>query len=171
MKNAIKSVIALTVICAVLAVILAVTNSITAPIIEKNEKEAANRALLEVMPEGEDFHEVDVSSLELPVAIKSAQKETSKGGYVITVVTTGYGSGLEIMIGVGADGTVTGTKCLNSSETLGKEKTYGENFVGKDAEGVESVDTIATATLTTAAYKDAVKYAIEASVMLEGEAK
>ena len=36
MKNYIKSVGALTVICAVIAILLALTNSITAPIIEKN---------------------------------------------------------------------------------------------------------------------------------------
>ncbi len=171
MKSSLKSVISLTLICAVLAVILAVTNGITAPVIEENERKAANESLLIVMPEGEDFQEVDVSSLELPVGIKSAHRETKTGGYVITVVTSGYSTGMEIMVGVSADGTVTGATCLKSAETLGKEKTYGESFLGKDAEGVEGVDTIASATLTTTGYKNAVKYAIEAASILEGEAE
>ena len=44
MKKYIKSVGALTVICGVVAVLLALTNYITAPVIEKNESAAANEA-------------------------------------------------------------------------------------------------------------------------------
>ena len=64
-----KSVIALTVICAVIAVLLAVTNSITAPIIEKNASAAANEALLVVYPDGGDFTQVDISTFELPATV------------------------------------------------------------------------------------------------------
>ncbi len=170
MKGSVKSVVALTVICAVLAVILAVTNGITAPIIEENEKKAANEALLVVMPDGKDFEEVDVSSLELPVTISSAHRETS-GGYVVQLTTSGYGSDMVIMVGIGADGAVTGATCLKSSETLGYEKTYGDNVIGKTSEDIDSVDTVAGATLTTSGYKNAVKYALEAAKILEGEAK
>ncbi len=170
MKDSIKSVIALTVICAVLAVILAVTNGITAPIIEENEKAAANEALLVVMPDGKDFEEVDVSALEFPVEITAAHREVS-GGYVIQTLTSGYGSDMAIMVGVGADGAVTGATCLKSSETLGYEKNYGENAVGKTIDDIDSLDTVAGATLTTTAYKNAVKYALEAASVLEKEAK
>jgi uncharacterized protein with FMN-binding domain len=82
--------------------------------------------------------------------------------------TAGYGSGLIIMCGVSADGVVTGATCLSSSETLGYEKTFGENFTGKDATGIEGVDTISGATKTTAAYKNAVKDALNATVILGG---
>ncbi len=170
MKDSIKSVVALTVICAVLAVILAVTNSITAPIIEENEKAEANKALLVVMPDGKDFEEVDVSSVELPVEITSAHRETS-GGYVIQILTAGYGSDMAIMVGIDKDGAVTGATCLKSSETLGYEKTYGDSTVGRTAEDIDSLDTVAGATLTTTAYKDAVKYALETANILKGEAQ
>jgi len=53
MKNQVKSTLVLVCICAVMAVLLAVTNSITAPIIKENQDAAANEALLQVMPGGE----------------------------------------------------------------------------------------------------------------------
>jgi len=73
-----------------------------------------------------------------------------------------------IMCGVDAKGIVTGAVCLSSNETLGKEKTYGENFKDKDTAGVDAVDTIASATKTTEAYKNAVKDALNAAVILGG---
>ena len=66
MKSQIKTVVSLTVICAVVAVLLAVTNYITAPIIKKNEAAQVNGALSVVLPSGEGFEAVDISKYELP---------------------------------------------------------------------------------------------------------
>jgi electron transport complex protein RnfG len=167
MKKYIKSIGALTVICAVMAIILAITNSITAPIIEKNEAAAANEALLVVMPDGEGFEPVDISAYELPSTVTAAYKE-SAGGCVVQLLTSGYGPNMVIMCGVNAEGAVTGAVCLSSGETLGYEKTYGENMVGKTAEDIDTVDTISGATLTTTGYKNAVKDAINAAVIIGG---
>ena len=167
MKKSVTSTLVLFAICAVMAVLLALTNSITAPIIQKNQEAAANEALLEVMPEGEGFEKMDLSAYELPATVTEVYKEKN-GGYVVTLTTTGYGSGFVIMCGVSADGTVTGTVCLASTETLGHEKTFGANFVGKDAAGVDATDTISGATKTTQAYKNAVKDALNTAIILGG---
>ena len=167
MKKSIVSTVVLVCICAVMAVLLAVTNAITAPIIKANQEKGANEALLQVMPEGKGFEKIDISGYTLPDTVTEVYKEES-GGYVITLTTTGYGSGMVIMCGVNADGTVSGTVCLSSTETLGYEKTFGANFLGKDAEGAEAVDTISGATKTTAAYKNAIKDALNAAVILGG---
>ena len=167
MKNYLKSIVALTVICAVIALALAATNMITAPIIEKNEAAAANEALLIVMPEGEDFTAVDISGYELPETVTEVYAETS-GGYVVKLTTSGYGAGMVIMCGVSADGTVTGATCLSSNETLGEEKTYGEKTVGKNIDDIDAVDTVASATKTTAAYRNAVKDALNTAIILGG---
>jgi electron transport complex protein RnfG len=150
-----------------MAIILAITNSITAPIIEKNEAAAANEALLVVMPDGEGFEPVDISAYELPSTVTAAYKE-SAGGCVVQLLTSGYGPNMVIMCGVNAEGAVTGAVCLSSGETLGYEKTYGENMVGKTAEDIDTVDTISGATLTTTGYKNAVKDAINAAVVIGG---
>ena len=167
MSKSVKSTLVLVCICAAIALLLALTNAITAPIIEEKQAAAANAALLEVMPNGKDFQKVDLSSYTLPATVTDAHKEAG-GGYVFTLVTTGYGSGFVIVCGVNADGTVSGTKCLSSAETLGYEKTYGENMVGKNSETVDEVAIIAGATKTTAAYRNAVKDALNAAVILGG---
>lgn len=163
----VKSVVVLTAICGVISLLLAATNALTAPIIEKNQNAAANEALLVVMPNGTDFEKMDLSSFELPATVTEAYKEAG-GGHVVKLTTTGYGSGFVIMCGVNADGTVSGAVCLSSNETLGYEKTFGENFTGKNSEEVEAVDVISGATKTTAAYRSAVKDAINAATILSG---
>lgn len=167
MKKSIQSTLVLVCICAVMAVLLAITNAITYPTIKANEDKAANAALLEVMPEGEGFEQMDLSSYQLPATVTEVYKE-SKGGYVVKMTTTGYSSGMVIMCGVNPDGTISGAVCLSSSETLGHEKTFGANFVGKDTAGVDAVDTISGATKTTSAYKNAVKDAINTAIILGG---
>ena len=167
MKKSVVSTLVLVCICAVMAILLAITNAITAPIIEKNQAAAANQALLEVMPDGESFEKMDISTYTLPATVTEVYQE-SKGGYVVRMTTSGYSSGLVIMCGVKADGTVSGVVCLASSETLGYEKTFGESFVGKDAAGVEAVETISGATKTTQAFKDAVKDAQNTAIILGG---
>ncbi len=167
MKKSAASILALVSICAVMALLLALTNAITSPIIEKNQAAAANEALLEVMPDGEGFEKIDFDAEALPKTVTEVYKEKN-GGYVFKLTTTGYSSGFVIMCGVKADGTVSGAVCLSSSETLGHEKTFGANFTGKDAAGVDAVDTISGATKTTAAYKNAMKDALNAAIILGG---
>ena len=168
MKENMKSVIILVAICGVMALLLAGTNTLTAPIIAKNSAAAANEALLQVMPEGAGFEDVDLSTYELPATVTKAYKETGGKGYVLELTTKGYGADFIIMCGVNAEGVVTGAVCLSSNETLGKEKEYGKNFENKDAAAVEATDTISGATMTTAAYKGAVQDALNASIILGG---
>ena len=168
MSKHIKSIAVTVGICVVVTLMLAITNFVTAPIIEKNQSAAANAALLEVMPEGTGFEVMDLSTYTLPETVTEVHQETSGLGYVVKLVTSGYGSDMVIMCGVKADGVITGAVCISSNETLGKEKVYGENFAGKDAAGVEAVDTIGGATKTTEAYKNAVKDTLNTAIILGG---
>lgn len=167
MKKSLKSIAVLTAICAVISLLLAATNALTAPIIEKNQNAAANEALLVVMPDGKDFEKLDLTAYELPATVNEVYKEAG-GGYVVKLTTTGYGAGFVIMCGVNADGTVSGAVCLSSNETLGYEKTFGENFTGKNSEEVAAVDIISGATKTTAGYRNAVTDAINTATILGG---
>ncbi len=167
MKKSIKSIVSLVCICSVVAVLMALTNYFTAPIIEKNEAQSANAALLEVLPDGGSFEELDISSYTLPATVTAAYR-AENGGYVIKLTTVGYSSGLVLMCGIRADGTVSGVACLASTETLGHEKTYGQNLIGKTADTLTSVDTVSGATKTTGAMRDAVKDALNATVILGG---
>ena len=168
MKKNIKNLSVFVCICTVITLLLSITNSLTAPIILKNQNASANQALLEVMPSGTGFEPIPMEDYTLPATVSEVYRETSGLGYVIKLVTAGYGNNMTIMCGVDSNGVVTGAVCISSNETLGKEKTYGENFGGKDAVGVDAVDTIGGATKTTAAYKGAVKDALNAAIILGG---
>lgn len=169
MKNDnLKSFAALVLICVVVAALMATVNHFTGPIIEENEKEKINKTLLVVMPEGEKFEEIEFSGL--PATVKQVYKEEN-GGYVFRLVTSGYSTGFAIMCGVDSMGKVTGASCISSNETLGKEKTYGDVFLGVDAESIGDVDTVSGATLTTRAYKNAIADALKSFDILNGEDK
>lgn len=167
MNKHLKSVLALTIICVIVSILLAVTNMLTAPIIEKQEASAVNDALVVVLPNGEDFEQVDISSYKLPETITEAYKEKN-GGYVIKLQTTGYDVGFVILCGIDKDGVVKGATTISSKETLGYEKSYGEKLIEKNISDIDSVETIAGATKTTSAYKSAVKDALNAFTILNG---
>ena len=105
MKKSVKSILVLVCICAVVSVLLALTNSITDPMIQANEQKNANAALLEVLPEGGSFEKLDISSYTLPSTVSEVYR-AENGGYAIKLSTTGYASGMVLMCGIGADGTV-----------------------------------------------------------------
>lgn len=172
MKKSMKSIIVLVAICATVSVLLALTNSITAPIIEENEQKNASAALLEVLPDGGSFDTVDTSAYALPSTVSEVYS-AANGGYVIKLSTTGYASGMVLMCGISPDGTVAGTKLIASAETpaIGgvAADTFAQTVVGKTLADIDSVDTITGATKTTAAYRAAVKDALNTVAILGGE--
>lgn len=167
MKKQLKSVISLTTICAVVSLLMALTNFITAPIIEEQEKNAVGEAFKTVLPEGEGFEAVDLSKYELPSTVEEAYSEKN-GGYAFKLRTAGYGSDLVLMCGINNEGAVAGVSYISGNETLGVEATYGENLKDATADTIESVDTVAGATKTSTAMKSAVKDALNSAIILGG---
>ena len=108
MKKSVKSIVVLVSISVVVAMLMAFTNYITAPIIEKNAKGQADAALLEVLPGAEGFEMVDLSAYELPASVLEVYS-ASNGGYVVKLEVTGYAAGMVIMCGISAEGEVVGT--------------------------------------------------------------
>lgn len=167
-KKSLKDVVVLVAICVVFATVLAAVNSVTAPIIAEQLAGAANQAYEAVMPGAAGFEDVDLSQYQLPATVKEAKRETSGKGFAIKLETKGYDNGMVIIVGVSSDGVVTGATCIASKETNGEEKSYGDNFTGKDKDSASSVDLVSGSTLTTQAYRSAVVDAINASIILGG---
>lgn len=167
-KKSLKDVIVLVAICVVFGTILAVVNSITAPIIAERLEGAANQAYEAVMPGAAGFEDVDLTAYELPATVKEAKRETSGKGFAIKLEIKGYDNGMIIIVGVSSEGVVTGATCIESKETNGVEKSYGDKFLNKDLDGAKAVDTVAGSTLTSTAYRTVVVDAINASTILGG---
>ena len=167
MKKQLKSVISLTTICAVVALLMALTNFITAPIIEEQEKNAVGEEFKTVLPEGEGFEAVDLSKYELPSTVEEAYSEKN-GGFAFKLRSAGYGSDLVLMCGINNEGAVAGVSYISGNETLGVETTYGENLKDATADTIEAVETVAGATKTSTAMKSAVKDALNSAIILGG---
>ena len=176
MMKHLKSVLTLFIVCAIVSIALAVCYGITNPIILANQKADAMKSLLDVMPDGGDFTEVDISTYSVPAGVTAAYK-SSNGGYVIQITFDGYNSGNVAMVGVSADGKVTGTKCINVADKGGKGKDSAVEIPKLDSEGyykdstidtIDGVDTVGGVTVSTTAYRDAIKNAIGAAVVIGG---
>ncbi len=165
-RDRIMPTVVLTTICVVVALLLAGVNMFTLPIVEKAQAEKANAALLEVLPDGGDFEQIDITGL--PSEVTAAYK-ASNGGYVFQMTVTGYKSGLVIMCGIDDDGRIAGAKYIQSNETLSAEVGLGDKFVGYDRDTI-STDIIAgpTAKLTTNAYYKAIEAALNAFEIVRG---
>lgn len=171
MKNSIKGIIVLVSVCAVMSVLLAFVNGITYQKIIDNQNNAANEAIKEIFPEAQGISPEAIELAEhegkIPESVTQADKYGDVG-YVIRVSTTGYKPGLIILFAVRADGTIAGAQVIDSKETNGAEKTYGELFKDKTLEGIDEIDTVAGSTYTTEAYQQAAKDAINTVTVLSG---
>ena len=170
-KKNIMPIVVLATICLVVAALLSAVNMITAPIIESNQNAASNEALLEVLPDGKNFEEITIDE-NYPPVINMGYK--ADGGYVFRASVTGKSSGLVIMCGINNEGKIVGTKVIADQETddydvkifpfvQGTDGSYS----GMDLTSFEP-QLVAGATLTSRAYSEAVKAALQAFVIASG---
>ena len=174
MKENIKSVVVLTAICLVVAVLLAYTNSITAPIIEANKAAKASGSLLEVMPEATGFENITANLGELPATVKEVHAETSGLGHVMILGTTTQFSSDEmgITVAIGADGKISNILLTGYYESKDFGADYPATYIGQDS-ALGGVDTVAGTTFSSSAFKNAVADAftvlVENNLVAAGE--
>ena len=182
-------IVVLVLICAVMSGLLAVTNNITAPIIEEAEIAANTAARKEVMPladAADPFEEVKPENLpepdaaNMPASITGVYKATNSAGdtvgYTFSITTRGYGgkNTLKMAVGVDMDGRITGVKVLDHKETvgLGSKITTDQRFIGdfegKSAGEIDGIDKISGATFSSNYYKAAIKDALKAFELVKG---
>lgn len=152
-EQLIKPVIVLTVICIVVSGLLAVTNGVTAPIIDANAKAAADVARIEILPEADAFTQVEYT--DSTGIINEVYAADNGAGYVISGAAKGYGGNLPVMVGITTDGTISLIKVMDNAETPGvgkkaQEPAFTDQFMGKDA-ALEGVATISGATISSKA--------------------
>ena len=182
-------IVVLVLICALMSGLLAVTNNITAPIIDKAEQEANTAARKEVMPladAADPFEEVKRENLpesaaaSLPASITGVYKATNSAGdtvgYTFSITTQGYGgkNTLKMAVGVDMEGKITGVKVLDHKETAGlgskitTDKRFIGDFEGKGADEIDGIDRISGATFSSNYYKAAIKDALAAFKLVSG---
>jgi len=176
MKKSITSILTLVVICLVMAVLLAVTNHFTSPIIADQLAAQSGAALGALIPEGVIATEVtDAAELQkLPKTVTKAYT-CSNGWKVLELTTKGYGDGLVFLCAVDGEGAVQKIQHVSDSETAGyggvqlANGTIYSLFMGITTDTLAGVDTATGATITAKAVYAAINDAINAAAILGGE--
>ncbi len=148
---------------------LGFTNELTSPIIQEQTLVAADEARRAVLPSAAEFTELTVAD----PAIDNCYEGSANGavvGHTAQVTVKGYGGDIEIVVGIDADGVITGINVggANFSETAGlgakaKEPAFTEQFKGLTSPLVlkDNVDSITGASITSGAVVNGVNTALD----------
>lgn len=141
-------VVVLVAICFVTTLLLALTNAVSEPIIIRNAAITATANRKELLPEADDFTQVELDSYATSTDGKAAVTEVYKAnndtGYVMTCTTKSFGGDLTMMVGIDATGAVTGVKVTDHADTPGvgtkdMQPEHLEQYVSKTALTSEDV--------------------------------
>lgn len=179
MKNAkigyfLKLALTLLVISAVVACLLGLTNYVTADKIAEITAQKTAASMEEVLP-ADSYTELSYAGAEANVA---AVYQAGDAGFVVEVTPSGFGGAIDMVVGVGADGTVTGVSIVSMSETSGlganaSKDAFRSQYVGLSGElavnkdGGE-IDALTGATITSRAVTDGVNTALRVAAELMG---
>ena len=171
----VKSILILSLICLFVAGALAVVNHFTYPKIKSDAAERAYGSRTKIIPEAEGFVMIDIENLRangLPETVVEIYKTTNNVGYIFTVYVKGFGrENLRLLCGVDMDGKIIKSNkddlVLSHSETPSYfnrvfTDLHLNRFWRNDKHGIQEIDVISGATITSNALKDAMRYALVA---------
>lgn len=115
-KEYIKPALVLVVICLVASFALSQTYTLTKPVIEANDAKAADEARAMVLPEGDSFTAYDG---ELNEGIVDYYIADNGAGAACTSTSKSFGGTITVMVGIDANGAITGVTVTNHADTPG----------------------------------------------------
>ena len=182
-KDMFKLGLNLLIISAVAALLLALTNSVTASTIAQRNEQANAEARKLVLESAQDFEQVKDVKTDNSKGVKVSEIYEAKDasgntvGYTLKVLPSGYGGTIELMVGIDSvKGQVSGINVVSNSETagLGAKSTdpeFSDQYKGKPLEelsvlkngtpGDTEIKAISGATITSTAVTNGVDAAIE----------
>ena len=181
-KQYIAPIIVLVGICLVISAALGATYGVANPIIERNTKATQDAAMKELLADASGFSEFtgDLwTSEDGKVAVTAVSTADNGAGIVATVMTTSFGGKLTEMVGIAADGSITGDKIIDHADTPGvgtkamKEEHLAQ-YVGlseltdTQAKKDSSVDHVSGASVSSNAIHYGVYGALEQFKMMGG---
>ncbi len=167
------------IICIAVALILSVTDLITADKIAQMEKEASESAMAALIP-ADEYNEIDNSILGQDADTNLFEVKTADTvvGYIVETVAKGYGGEVKVMTAISPDKKIIAVNVLSAAdETPGlglniTKSAFYEQFNGK-TEGVtvvrnganpekNEIDAVTGATVSSKAVKSCVEEAFTA---------
>lgn len=185
----IKTALTLFVIAALVAVLLAFANYVTAPIIARSAQERLNQSLNSLMTEAVTFESVyDHAVVETAVPVlavyRGLDKTDAETGYCVHVAPTGYSDTIEMIVAIDKEGAVSGVRILSIADTPGigmkvdsdvnfQNSVLGFSEIVNIVKGTPTnpndVQVISGATVSSTAYLNGVNTAIEIVQFLNSE--
>lgn len=170
MKNAsyyVKVTCSLLAICTVVALLLAAVNLFTRDIIAANAQKERERAVSEIFSSMTAMEAVDGDWLDGVNTVYAIYENDAWIGYAVDLNSRGFGGDINMMVGLGADGTVSGVRVISHSETpgLGSKATvqaYLQNYIGVGERLAikEDIDAVSGATISSKAVLAGVNLAL-----------
>lgn len=142
MKEIVKLGLILFLISAVAAASLGFVNAVTKGPIEKSGKLADIETRKTLLPEASNFEEMKIQSPDKYPLITEIYEGTKDGdacGYTFKTIPKGYAGVVEVLIGIDAEGTITGVSIGNQKETPGlgtkaKDIRFNGQYLGKNSQ-------------------------------------
>ena len=176
-----KLALRLIIITVVAGLLLGLTYNITAQPIAEQEAKAAEEARMAVLPSAQEFEQIDISSYQsseeysVITEAYSAKTDGQDSGMTVSLCVNGFSAGLNLTVGINADGTISGVQIGSMDETPGlganaKNPEFTDQFAGKTAplevakNSVSSDNQILAltgATITSRAVTNAVNTAVD----------
>lgn len=160
----------LAIICAVCCGLLAFANSITKDKIAAAEADAIQSSLSELPDCGTFIEVTDFTPVNNDRATATNFYVDENGNSAVLITADGYNKGgLQVIVGVDAEGAILGVTFVTVSETPGlgtkvqsNPELLVDNLIGiSDSSAVESIDSITGATYSSKGMKSAVICALE----------
>ena len=156
-------------ITAIVAALLGGVNQLTAERIETLRAEKTRAAMAEVLA-AEAYLPVETA---LAKALYEARSDGTRTGWVAQVAPAGFGGAIDRVVGIDADGQVTGGAIVSMTETSGlgdnaRKESFRSQFVGLSGSAAltkdgGSVDALTGATITSRAVAAGVTQALAAA--------
>ena len=153
-----KPTLVLFVVGLVVTALLAWVYQITFPIIEARQAADLQVSLQQVLPAASSFdaarsaEALAAEGIAVPASVRNVYPATADGtaaGYAVAVSPKGYGGAISMLVGIGADGAVSGVTILTMNETPGLGTNAANpaflgqfsGLVGEDAPAVVKTET------------------------------
>lgn len=161
MKDIVRYGFTLGIICVLAGGLLATVNTVTKPKIIAQAVKQEEESLAQVLPQAERFEPVKSSAGEI-IYYKAYAKDNKPAGAAFKASAKGYSGIIETMAGMSRDGRISSIKILSQSETPGLGNRIAEAaflflFANKDILGLNQIQAIAGATISSKAVIDSVK--------------
>ncbi|MCL2380918.1 MAG: FMN-binding protein [Treponema sp.] len=164
-KDFIMPILVVSLICVFVTGALAIGHSLTQPVITAAAAERAAVAMRAIVPHADYFEPLELDGL--PTAVNSAYRISGNEGYIFIVTSMGFGGDMRVISGIGADGMIIRTAVLSHTETLSFAapvfaQAHAGQYWGQDRNGIEGISAVSGSTITSVAFRNAVRYAFDA---------